>query len=393
MATIKPFIRNVNKNKVEQPLSVQWQHRGSKWVISTGLTVDPDNFIGGRALGKDAPRINAKLNEVISSLRAAQAQLTSFGIDLTVEAMKEAYEKAKEAFAPDHERTLTGIFERFIDMRRYSYSRSQVKILTCLNTCLHEYNPKLDVRLVDEAEMYRIQGFLIQRGLTNTSIQTYMTKVLMVLNCFAEELNLDGHFKRYKFNLPRRDDNVIYFERHEFEELVNLPLQKKAHLKIRDTLVLMCVTGLRYSDVFFNPATSIIGDEIVVVTQKTKQRLVIPITPIARQIIDRGLVKKCNYQYYRLIIRRITAMMPSLQYHETIVRFNGQNPVTTYKPKHELITAHTGRRTFINLCLEAGLPISKISAITGHKTLESFSIYADRKRNLAEQLAKVTIFG
>ena len=56
---------------------------------------------------------------------------------------------------------------------------------------------------------------------------------------------------------------------------------------------------------------------------------------------------------------------------------------TEFKPKHELITTHTGRKTFICLAHSRGLDIEMIKAITGitrEKTLRRYlSISDDNK--------------
>lgn len=68
-----------------------------------------------------------------------------------------------------------------------------------------------------------------------------------------------------------------------------------------------------------------------------------------------------------------------------IIRFKGAKRHATLHPKHELISAHTGRKTFVTLSLSKGIPAEVVMKITGHSDYKSFKRYVevdeDRKRN------------
>ncbi|GAB6011487.1 site-specific integrase [Viscerimonas tarda] len=63
------------------------------------------------------------------------------------------------------------------------------------------------------------------------------------------------------------------------------------------------------------------------------------------------------------------------------------------KEKWQLITPHTGRRTFSTNAYLAGIPVFRIMLITGHKTEQSFFKYIRiaRKEN-ADFLAEHPFF-
>jgi hypothetical protein len=44
-------------------------------------------------------------------------------------------------------------------------------------------------------------------------------------------------------------------------------------------------------------------------------------------------------------------------------------------PKYEMITSHTGRRTYITLCLEQGIRLDYLMSTTGHKKLDTMKKY------------------
>ena len=55
--------------------------------------------------------------------------------------------------------------------------------------------------------------------------------------------------------------------------------------------------------------------------------------------------------------------------------------------RRDVISAHTGRRTFISILVEEGINISRIMAMTGHKKETTLKIYVDRfSPNLKESI-------
>jgi len=59
--------------------------------------------------------------------------------------------------------------------------------------------------------------------------------------------------------------------------------------------------------------------------------------------------------------------------HKSITK--GGKKITKKYKKHELVTAHTGRRSFATNLYKQGFPALSIMQITGHKSEESFLKY------------------
>ncbi len=68
-----------------------------------------------------------------------------------------------------------------------------------------------------------------------------------------------------------------------------------------------------------------------------------------------------------------------------IIPYKGAEKISNFYPKHELISAHTGRKTFATLSLEKGISAETVMGITGHSDYKSFQRYIkvteERKRN------------
>ena len=88
------------------------------------------------------------------------------------------------------------------------------------------------------------------------------------------------------------------------------------------------------------------------------------------------------------------AKLSGLTKKEGVTRTEGGVTRTEYKEQWELITSHTGRRSFATNAYKRGIPTITIMAITGHKTEKAFLKYIKIKqeehaRIMAEQWEKI----
>jgi integrase len=58
-----------------------------------------------------------------------------------------------------------------------------------------------------------------------------------------------------------------------------------------------------------------------------------------------------------------------------IVKYRGLEKVEFLEPKHNFISSHTARRTFVTLSLEKGMRPETVMSITGHKDYRTFKKY------------------
>ena len=66
-------------------------------------------------------------------------------------------------------------------------------------------------------------------------------------------------------------------------------------------------------------------------------------------------------------------------------RYIGQRRIDQTRPKHELITSHTARKTFVTNSLILGMNERVLKNITGHKDDASFKRYVDIAENFKQR--------
>lgn len=245
---------------------------------------------------------------------------------------------------------------------------------------------------IDFGFFQRFQTYLIdQKGLGNITVAKALSTLKTFLN-YARRHGIEVSDGYRDFKIKRETPDVIALTNGEFQALYTLDLSKSRRLaQIRDVFCFSCVTGLRYSDLQQLRREHIKDGEIRITVKKTKELLTIPLNPYSLAILD-----KYKEQYRPLPIISNQKMNDYLKelcklagINETveIVRFRGSKRIAKTYPKYELITVHTGRKTFATLSLERGMSAEEVMTITGHRDYKSFKRYV----KITEERKKVVM--
>jgi hypothetical protein len=169
------------------------------------------------------------------------------------------------------------------------------------------------------------------------------------------------------------DTFAVYLTSEELDKIFNYDLTQYPRMAIaRDCFLILCETCLRISDypqIDVNITTYKGKEFIDIHQQKTKGRVVIPLTPRFKAIWKRN-GNKLPYladQYVNRFIKTIACWCKiDEEVHWTANQFGKEYPKSA--KKYQLITCHTGRRTGATNMYLADVPLKTIRAITGHKT-------------------------
>jgi integrase len=189
----------------------------------------------------------------------------------------------------------------------------------------------------------------------------------------------NDEFTKDKFKSFREDVETIYLTEEELNTIHELELPSN-EAQVRDAFLISCYTGMRYSDIARLDASKHIDFDkniITIITQKTKNKVVIPMKPIVQSIL-----KKYNNQMPKVQTNQATnrvlkeiCKQAEIDYPVTLmVTSGGVKHEETY-PKYNLVTSHTARRSFATNAYKGGVPSISIMQITGHRTESSFMRY------------------
>jgi integrase len=177
----------------------------------------------------------------------------------------------------------------------------------------------------------------------------------------------------------------IYLDESELSDLYKLDLSENSKLeRVRDLFIVGCYTGLRFSDLSKANQTNIITNnrgkkELHIKTIKTAEPVVIPLHNTVLEIIDKyeGTFPQAisNQKMNDYLKEDICGKVTSLKTKVEVSSTKGGLTVLEKKPKYELVTTHTARRSFATNCFRNNVPSIVIMGVTGHKTEKSFLKY------------------
>lgn len=178
------------------------------------------------------------------------------------------------------------------------------------------------------------------------------------------------------------NNEVIYLTKDEIIALRDY--KGKSYLeKARDILLFCCFTGLRYSDAITLRLSDIKKEHISIVTKKTKDAITIDLNNNSRAIVEKYSSSKkpddtlfagISNQKMNVFLKEL-ARECGINESVRVVSYKGNQRIESVFQKWELITTHTGRRTFIVSALRLGIPSEVIMRWTGHSSYETMKPY------------------
>jgi integrase len=286
----------------------------------------------------------------------------------------------------------TDFIRKYMDEKSTLVDGKTLKLYINLQNLVGEFRPAMRIDEITLEVLNDFRDWLILRGLRNLTIRSIFIKFRAVVNHFADLLNLETKGLTKFVNVKRlKNKNLIYLTKPELAELLALPLSNPRHQRVRDTFGLMCLTGLRWSDIFFSKA-NVKNKVLTLITNKTATEVKIPLSPQAVEILERNnyALKRVAVSEFNTQIKKVCALLPSLNELEQVTHYTGTSKQVEEMPKYDLISAHAGRKTFINLCLQNGVNPATIRGWVGHSDLKMImEHYAHLSSNQAQEIAKV----
>jgi integrase len=216
--------------------------------------------------------------------------------------------------------------------------------------------------------------------LGNNTIGGYITNFKMwCKNIELEGLPINPQYKHSEFMALSNKTKDIYLNENEINKIFEFDFKNNIRLSnAKDLFIIGLRTGLRVSDIMRVGVSNINDEKIKIETLKTKQKVIIPMHPQVKQIIESRngvLPHAISGQKFNNHIKEICTLVGITD----IVEGAKMNPETKrkesgYFQKWELVTSHICRRSFATN-LYGKLPNKVIMAITGHTTETQFLKY------------------
>ena len=231
------------------------------------------------------------------------------------------------------------------------------------------------------------QKYLVDNGRGSVTIRNIIQNTLFpLLKKVSKRVDIpftwyDSNLNIFEFvkdesNKELASNKKVTLTEEQLKQLYDYPitgteLQVRKRTEIRDLFVLQCLVGQRVGDMqkFFNGDNEKDEEEdtISIIQQKTKARAIIPLTPLAKEIISK--YQNTELKYYKPSNSNLNAEL------RIIAEEAGLNIPITFedkdgkqvKPLFELVHTHTARHTFITIMCRRDIPKETIIIATGHE--------------------------
>jgi len=235
---------------------------------------------------------------------------------------------------------------------------------------------------IDEAFYDGFVGYLQGLSFKQNTVGKHIRILKLMLNAAPKALKLESDYSM--FHVFTEDSDAVYLDENELNAIKDVDLSETPHLsRVRDWFLILAWTGSRFSDLEKVGKSDIVDGMISFRQTKTNTKVTIPIHPVVLQILE-----KYNYrvhdpitnqkfnEYIKEVVRaaKITS-------NEVVTKTIGGKLVSETIQKCDLISSHTGRRSFCTNMYKRGLPSLMIMSISGHKTEKSFLKYIRVKQH------------
>lgn len=411
MATLKFFIRTETKNG--KMVSIRCRLRDGRDVsmfAKTGLKTMPGHWDKKNGLVKNIVDATYK-DGVNSKLRKLKDHILDRYVNLTTPPDKDWLQEAIDNFytpkKKNKEKTITlfSFIQDFIDKaptrttpktgnpvcykqireyeRTFYYLKGYVAERCCeLNfqdITLDFYHDFIEYLQSEKTATNKSGEEVKEPGLAKNTIGKKVQTLKIFLNAASDQgINNNRQYKSHRFTSISEETESIYLNETELQAIYDLDLTENPKLdKVRDLFIVGCWTGLRYSD-WDKVTPANIKDGFLELKQaKTGGAVVIPLHPTVEAVINKyggqlpQVISNQKFNEYLKQVAREAELTEKV--HKAITK--GGVRISVAHEKCELVTTHTGRRSFATNLYKAGLPTLSIMQITGHRTEQSFLKY------------------
>ncbi len=399
---------NVIKKNV--PIRMRVSYGGDRIEFATGYRIDVLKW------DTDTQRVNKgctnklkqSASDINSDLQKYESDLKNIFKSFEVKGKKPTKEEIKKAFANKYkepsnnrvEATLFDALDKFIEESSISWTNGTRKRFGVLKNHLKSFDDTLSFENLNDDRMRDFMRYFERIENNNSTTDRIIRHFKQFLTwCIKKGYNVSAECIDFDTKLNITPKKVIFLTWEEIEQLQNyaIPETKNYLERVRDVFLFQCFTGLRYSDVENLRHSNIKGDNIEITTIKTADSLEIPLNDYSRAIIDKykeypfegnkvlPVISNQNMNVYIKELCKLSGISSLI--NETY--YIGTKRINKTTPKHELMSTHVGRKTFVCVSLSLGASPQTIMKITGHSDYKAMKPYieiADKDKRKAMQL-------
>ena len=357
-------------------------------------------------INKDLPKETAKLGlkTLQERLNAKREKLSRFMFDLehvhkikpTAEYIQTRWDKSTEETNYKKVSAIPTFYE-FVEQYQKKYKGKKgngyLRNFKQTRDYLFAFNPKATLEEVNERFVTDYLDSLVNKRLDNNTVHRDLKRIKTLLKEARKEgFRIDEGAIQVRFkNYKKRKFYLTWDEVQKIEKFEPLP----EHQVYKDFFLFECYTGLRHSDVFNLKPESFLstGKKLFLDFNsiKTKANQNIPLNPKA---ID--IARKYGFKLPRLWQHdvnekiKLIGRAAGIKGPFVVTRFIGIERIDDTFQRWEMISNHTGRRTFAKHWISRGGDIGLLSRYLGHASIaQTWDYVGYDTEEMGEEIEKV----
>jgi integrase len=388
--------------------------KGERVKIKTNIKIKPEhwNFKEScyRSQISGSLELNNELNELSTNLLKNYSRLKEGKSNIREEEVKEFVQSIVNGNLIISRNTFEKATAQFFEKKRNILSEGTFKEYRTVFKSLKEYEKEFGIVLkfedfqqgffndYEQFMVTRANPYDKKRGLYNDTIVKYISTLKSFLYWCHESgfiSNVD-HLNLIKTKIKRKGKNeIISLTETELFKIYNHDFSENTRLeRARDLFCFACFTGQRFSDIVrFNKDDY--NDGIWKFRSfKTKKEVIIPFEGFIKNALP--ILEKYDYVLPVLSNQKLNDYLKEIgekaeiNAKEKIVRYSGIKEHVTKNPKYKFMSSHMGRRTFVTLMLEKGVPITIVQKLTQHADLRTLLKYENHSQKTLITALKTT---
>lgn len=205
----------------------------------------------------------------------------------------------------------------------------------------------------------------LKQEVAHNSVRHYCEILRAVLNLYSDEFKFPKGYADI-LSLPLEGTISTWVNEDEIERIMKYRPITHIEEVVKHQFLLGCLTGARHVDFQKFTLSNIVGENIVYIAQKTKQRVEVPLSPAVRRILRHyDVAETIAETTFAKTLRKICR---ESDVDEIVQTYRGGQERTDEKWK--FVSAHTARRSFAtNLYLRCR-DIFLVSKYMGHAKVD-----------------------
>lgn len=389
---LKSISKVTNLGSLAVEVTFSFKEKRVRVYVPTKEKVFSHHFLGSK-ISKSNPnskQIWERVEVVHGEVRNVLFKIESEYGFCTSDLFKKRYYKEEKPTKDD----FMAFFRQFIELKKLTLKPKLVQKLKAIEKHLNEFigeKKKVFPSEFNQLFVNRLTEFWRdKKGFQPNTIAKNFKFIRQFLNhLYNEEILKNTKYQRLQY--PREvETHAVALTKKEVIQLINYSPDNKSLSRVKDLFLVLIFTGLRFSDGVRITKSWHNGDFLMVITQKTGERVAIPIHSHLREVLEKyhydlKSIKISNQKFNDYV--KVLCEMAEINQEVEVVKYEKGNKVYKSIPKNKLISSHTGRRTFITNSIIAGIPLPVIQKITGHKKLSTVQNYV--KLNEESSLSEI----